>query len=129
MAGPAPLDQPAFPDDFLESCRSLVRRRTVSLARYQRARLALLLDQSPALPNVAAGAVVELHPNSVRLWRRRWARGDFSLARFPESFATRRITTNCDRMVRNAESYLKPDCKPMSLPGSGFFAFLRTARI
>ena len=33
-----------------------------------------------SLSNVAAGAVVELHPNSVRLWRRRWAQGDFSLA-------------------------------------------------
>ena len=33
--------------------------------------------------HVAAGAVVELHPNSVRLWRRRWAQGDFSLVEQP----------------------------------------------
>jgi hypothetical protein len=80
MPGPAPLDLPAFSPEFLEECRGLVRRRTVSLARYQRARLALLLCESPAMSNVAAGAIVELHPNSIRLWRRRWAHGDFSLA-------------------------------------------------
>ena len=80
MPGPSPLDRPAFPAEFLEQCRGLVRRRTVSLSQYQRARLALLLHESPAMSNVAAGAVVELHPNSVRLWRHRWARGDFSLA-------------------------------------------------
>jgi hypothetical protein len=80
MPGPSPVDQPTFPFDFLEQCRSLVRRRTVSRAQHQRARLALLLHESPASSNVEAGAVVELHPNSVRLWRHRWAQGDFSLA-------------------------------------------------
>src|SRR4051812_30589909 len=80
MPGPTPLDRPAFPAEFLQHCRGLVRRRTVALAQYQRARLALLLHESPASSNVAAGAAVELHPNSVRLWRRRWAEGDFSLA-------------------------------------------------
>lgn len=80
MSGPAPPDRPAFPAEFLERCRGLVRRRTISRAQYQRARLVLLLDETPALSNVAAGAVVDLHPNSVRLWRRRWAQGDFSLA-------------------------------------------------
>jgi hypothetical protein len=79
MPGPAPLDRPAFPPEFLDQCRGLVRRRTVSLSQYQRARLALLFHESPAISNVAAGAVVELHPNSVRLWRHRWAQGDFSL--------------------------------------------------
>jgi hypothetical protein len=29
MPGAAPLDCPAFPDEFLDECRSLVRRRTV----------------------------------------------------------------------------------------------------
>jgi hypothetical protein len=80
MPGPTPLHRPEFPAEFLEQCRDLVRRRTISLSQYQRARLALLLHQSPAISNVAARTVVELHPNSVRLWRRRWAQGDFSLA-------------------------------------------------
>jgi hypothetical protein len=79
MPGPAPHDRPTFPLSFLEKCRGLVRRRTLSLAQYRRARLALLLCETPTLSNVVAGAVVELHPNSVRLWRRRWAEGEFSL--------------------------------------------------
>ena len=79
MPGPIPVHQPAFPAEFLEECQRLVRRRTVALARYQRARLVLLLHESPTISNVAAGSAVELHPNSVRLWRRRWTQGDFSL--------------------------------------------------
>jgi hypothetical protein len=79
MPGPLPYDQPSFPADFLDQCRSLVRRRTVARSQFQRARLALLLYESPNSSNVAAGAVVEMHANSVRLWRHRWACGDFSL--------------------------------------------------
>jgi hypothetical protein len=79
MPGPAPVDRPAFPDEFLDKCRSLVRRRTVPHAERQRARLVLLLHESPDLSNVAAGALVELHSNSVHRWRQRWARGNFSL--------------------------------------------------
>lgn len=79
MPGPAPQDRPSFPAEFLEGCHRLVRRRSVALAKHQRARLALLFDETPALSNVSAGTAVGLHPNSVRLWRRRWAQGDFSL--------------------------------------------------
>ena len=79
MAGPSPLDQPAFPADFVAHCQSFVRRRTVPRAEHQRARFALLLHESPSLSNVAAGLLVDLHPDSVRLWRRRWACDDFSL--------------------------------------------------
>jgi hypothetical protein len=80
MPGPTSADRPAFPADFLDQCRSIVRRRMVPHGQHQRARLVLLLHESPAISNVEAGASVELHPNSVRLWRHRWACGDFSLA-------------------------------------------------
>jgi hypothetical protein len=80
MPGPAPLDRPAFPDAFLDDCRRLVRKRTVPHGQRQRARLVLLLHESPDLSNVAAGALVELHANSVYRWRHRWAGGNFSLA-------------------------------------------------
>ena len=56
MSGPSPLDRPTFPKQFLEECRSLVRRPTVPHDRRQRARLVLLLHESPDLSNVAAGA-------------------------------------------------------------------------
>ena len=78
MPGPSALDRPTFPDEFLDQCRSLVHRRMVSHGQHQRARLVLLLHESPELSNVAAGALVELHANSVRLWRHRWSCGDFS---------------------------------------------------
>jgi hypothetical protein len=31
------------------------------------------------LSNVAAAAAVDLHPNAIRLWRKRWANGCFTL--------------------------------------------------
>jgi hypothetical protein len=80
MSGPRAFDRPTFPDEFLVQCRSLVRRRTVPHGQYQRARLALLLHECPELSNVSAGALLDLHANSVRLWRHRWTCGEFSLA-------------------------------------------------
>jgi hypothetical protein len=79
MSGPAPSFRPEFPVEFLDECRRAVRLRSVARGEFQRARLALLLHGDATLSNVEAGAAVELHPNSVRLWRRRWADGDFSL--------------------------------------------------
>ena len=79
MSGPTPLFRPEFRGEFVERCRHTVRLRNVSRGEFQRARLVLLLHGDARLSNVAAGAAVELHPNSVRLWRRRWAQGDFSL--------------------------------------------------
>jgi transposase-like protein len=79
MPGPPPLYRPDFPAEFVAQAQHLVRRRTVSYQLRQRARLVLLLQQQPLLSNVAAAAQVELHPNSVRHWRQRWAKGDFGL--------------------------------------------------
>jgi transposase len=41
--------------------------------------LVLLLHESPTLSNVAAAAHLDLHPNSIRRWRQRWAGGRFTL--------------------------------------------------
>ena len=79
MPGPLPAYRPRFPADFLQQARLALRRRTVRFQSRQRARLVLLLHEQPHLSNVAAGARVQLHPDSVRLWRGRWARGQFSL--------------------------------------------------
>lgn len=79
MSGPSPFFRPEFPAEFLDECRRVLRLRSVSRGEFQRARLVLLLHRDAAMSNVAAGTAVELHPNSVRLWRRRWAHGDFSL--------------------------------------------------
>ncbi len=56
-----------------------MRRRSVKYQLRQRATLALLLHEQPSLSNPEAAARVQLHPNSVRTWRRRWAAGDFTL--------------------------------------------------
>jgi transposase len=79
VPGPPPRHRPCFPDDFLAEARRLVRARTAAAHLRQRARLVLLLHESPALSNVAAAARIDLHPNSIRLWRQRWAEGRFTL--------------------------------------------------
>jgi transposase len=79
LPGPSPLYQPCFPVELLVEARLLSRRRTAPAHLRQRARLVALLHQQPDLSNVAAASRVGLHPNSVRLWRQRWARGLFAL--------------------------------------------------
>lgn len=79
MPGPPPAHMPCFPPDFLESARRIVRRRTVKFQLRQRATLALLLHESPTISNAEAGRRVDLHPDSVRTWRRRWAEGRLAL--------------------------------------------------
>jgi len=79
LSGPSPLYQPNFPAEFVVQARLLVRRRTAKAHLLQRARLVLLLHYQPDLSNVEAGSQVGLHPNSVRLWRKRWAQGVFDL--------------------------------------------------
>jgi hypothetical protein len=39
----------------------------------------LLFHDQPRVSNSTAAMQVHLHPNSVRLWRRRWANGDYTL--------------------------------------------------
>jgi transposase len=79
MPAPRPFFRPDFPPDFLARAQDLLRRRTVKFQLRQRASLVLLFHQQPLLSNPEAAARVQLHPNSVRLWRRRWAEGDFTL--------------------------------------------------
>jgi hypothetical protein len=79
MPGPPPGYRPAFPPEFLEHARRLARQRTTAAQARQRATLVVLLHHQPLLSNVAAAARVQLHPNSVRLWRKRWAGGLFTL--------------------------------------------------
>jgi transposase len=79
MPGPAPYYSPTFPDEFLAEARRLTAARTAASHLRQRARLVLLLHETPTLSNPQAAAMVDLHPNSIRLWRKRWASGQFCL--------------------------------------------------
>ncbi|HEU0022128.1 MAG TPA: helix-turn-helix domain-containing protein [Dehalococcoidia bacterium] len=79
MPGPLPAYLPDFPAGFVARCQQIVTRRTVKYQLRQRATLVLLLNQHRLLSNVEAAAPVGLHPDSVRHWRKRWAKGEFSL--------------------------------------------------
>lgn len=79
MPGPLPAFRPVFPAEFLELARRTAVRRTIGFQLRQRAELVLLLHEQPRLRNAEAGERVGLHPDSVRHWRRRWARGEFRL--------------------------------------------------
>lgn len=80
MRGPQPTYRPNFPPEFVAQTYDLLRLRTVPFALRQRAQLVCLLHQNPTLSHGQAAAAVQLHPDSVRLGRKRWAGGDFSLA-------------------------------------------------
>lgn len=95
MSGPAPVDQPEFPDEFVERARQIVRGQTVQKRIWQRARMVLLLAEQPGRSHVEIARVVGLSDQSVRNWRRRWCRGDYSLEDRPRpgrpvSFSLRR---------------------------------------
>lgn len=83
MPGPPPRYHPTFPDEFLAEARRLVRARTAASHLRQRAHLVLLLQDCPTLTNAAAATRLDLHPNSIRLWRQRWAKGRFTFEDAP----------------------------------------------
>ena len=83
MPGPSPFYRPTFPDAFLAEARRIAAARTAPSHLRQRAQLVLLLHEHAALSNVAAAARLDLHPNSIRLWRQRWAKGQFTLEDAP----------------------------------------------
>jgi transposase len=78
VPGPLPQHRPAFPEGFLAEARRRARARTAPSHLRQRAHLVLLLHELPTLSNVQAAARLGLHPNSIRLWRQRWAAGRFT---------------------------------------------------
>lgn len=79
MPGPVSKYRPDFPPAFIAHCQQIVTQRTVKYQLRQRAGLVLLLHEDRRVSHVEAAAGVGLHPDSVRHWRQRWARGDFSL--------------------------------------------------
>jgi hypothetical protein len=83
MPGPAPTYQPTFAPAELERCQRLIRQHTAPQAQVYRAKLALVLQEAPALDNPAAGRRVGKHPNWVRYWRRNWATEGFRLTDRP----------------------------------------------
>ena len=85
MPGPAPVDQPEFPDEFLAQARAVVRKKTVEKRLWQRARMVVLLHEKPDRSHGETGRLVGLSDQAVRKWRRRWCQGDYSLEDKPRS--------------------------------------------
>lgn len=79
MPGPPPRSCPNFSDEFLAQARRLAAARTAASHRRQRAHLVLFLHEHPSASNVEVATRLALHPNCVRRWRQRWAKGQFTL--------------------------------------------------
>jgi transposase len=79
MPGPPPQFQPSFPAAFLAEARRLAAARTAATHLRQRAELVLLLQAQPAISNAEVASRLDVHPNCVRRWRKRWAEGELSL--------------------------------------------------
>jgi hypothetical protein len=80
-----PRYRPKFSPQELARARKVSRKRRAAHAVVQRAKLALLLAKEPAMTNPEAGRRLGLHQNSIRYWRKRWAREGFSLEDRPRS--------------------------------------------
>jgi hypothetical protein len=79
MPGPPPTHCPNFPEEFLQQARLEVSRKTALYRSVQRSQLVLLLHQYPHIEHEEVGQYVGLSGDQVRRWRRRWAKGDFSM--------------------------------------------------
>jgi Homeodomain-like domain len=81
--GPPPEYQPTFTDGEIEQARELAGRLRARHSLVQRARLAILLHEQPAISSPAAARRLGQSVSWVRKWRRRWATQGFSLQDAP----------------------------------------------
>ena len=77
--------RPAFSRQQLDEAAKLVRRRRAPQGKAVRARLALLLAESPTISNPAAARLLGVHENTVYNWRKRWATQEWTLSDRPRS--------------------------------------------
>ena len=83
MPGPSPTHIPVFPGAFLAQAQELLRQRSAPFCQRQRAALVGLLHREPLLSHGEAARRVQLTAVSVRRWRQRWTRQEFSLTDRP----------------------------------------------
>ncbi len=79
MRGRRPEYQPRFSKSDLAEIEKTLRRTSAPYEHVRRAQLAQQLDSNPSLRSVEAANEVGMHVQSVRKWRKRWAREGFSL--------------------------------------------------
>lgn len=85
MSGPGPKYQPCFTQEEVAQARRLSRKLTAPSGQVQRAKMVLILSETPKIPNAALARQIGLHVNTVRKWRRRWATQGFCLVDEPRS--------------------------------------------
>jgi|SRR2546427_4826540 len=85
MPGPAPKYQPTFRKEELKNARTIFLRRKSPNGEARRARLVLLLEETPELGNSEAARILGVHRNTVLAWRKRWAEKGFELCDKPRS--------------------------------------------
>ena len=77
--GPQPEYRPEFTPDELAEARKVLRQRNSLNAVARRARLALMLAETPSLPSPTAARTLGVHENTVRFWRKEWVQEGFRL--------------------------------------------------
>lgn len=102
-----PIYRPKFSSKELEEAAKVSRKRTAPHALVERAKLVLLLAESPTMTNPEAARRLDLHENTVCKWRKRWATEGFSLEDLPRSgrpqvFSPRTSGLDQGRRVRAA---------------------------
>jgi len=85
MPGLLPQYRPSFSPDQLRESGKVVRRHRAPQAEVLRARLALLLAENPTITCPEAARRLGMHEQTVRKWRRRWAKEGWSLQDRPRS--------------------------------------------
>jgi len=85
MPRPLPSYRPMFSPEDMERARNVASRRNAPHSTVVRAKIALLLADDPAMTCAEIGRRLDVHPNTPRTWRRRWATEGFSLEDRPRS--------------------------------------------
>jgi len=83
MPGPAPQYRPTFRPEELQACREIVRQHHASHMHVQRAKLALLLAENPALSTAELARRMGTGTSFVWVWRKRWTVRGFTLEDLP----------------------------------------------
>ena len=85
MSGPEPKYRPRFTQEEIAQARRLARRLKAPSAEVQRAKMVLVLLETPKITNAALARRIGIHINTVRKWRKRWSTQGLSLEDEPRS--------------------------------------------
>ena len=85
MPSPYPKYHPEFTSEELEQVRQVIRQHTAPHALVVRAKMVLILAETPKIGNDALAFRVGVHYNTAWKWRKRWATRGFRLTDEPRS--------------------------------------------